>query len=132
MPCPSCEDPFRVCIKVVAHKANLFIGDNKSMDLVYEQNKRGTAEIKYLLLSDARKGREALKPAQRTMESRGGSLWRGAWGRRKSPTDTRDWAFVQRAVQVAGGGKPIQRRRKAPLRSDNGLRVSGKMPALRG
>jgi len=42
------------------------------------------------------------------------------------------WAFVQRAVQVAGGGKPMQTRRRAPLRSDNGLRVSGKMPALRG
>ena len=27
---------------------------------------------------------------------------------------------------------PIQMRRKARLRSDNGLRVSGKMPALRG
>ena len=42
------------------------------------------------------------------------------------------WAFVQRATQVVGGGRPIQMRRRAPSRSDNGLRVSGKMPALRG
>ena len=31
-----------------------------------------------------------------------------------------------------GRGRPVQRRIRAPSRSDNGLRVSGKMPALRG